>query len=161
TIWSDSVCAMACQNSSDKAFSGFARWYPARTPSGEGSMAASGIHVPLHYNFATDCVDRWAEDPNRIALHWVDAAGQREQRFTFAQLRDASRRVAGALQALGLERGDRVKIVLGREPAWWICVVGMMRAGIVWVPGTTLLAPKDYAYRVGAARIAGLIVDSA
>jgi len=124
-------------------------------------MASSGIRVPEHYNFAADCIDRWAEDPARLALHWVDAAGRRERNLSFAELRDASRRVAGALQRLGLRRGDRVKIVLGREPSWWICVVGMMRAGIVWVPGTTLLAPKDYAYRIGAARIAGAIADSA
>jgi acetyl-CoA synthetase/medium-chain acyl-CoA synthetase len=124
-------------------------------------MASSGIRVPEHYNFASECIDRWAEDPRRLALHWVDASGRRERKLTFAELRDASRRVAGALQALGLGRGDRVKIVLGREPEWWICVIGMMRAGIVWVPGTTLLAPKDYAYRVGAARIAGVIADSA
>jgi acetyl-CoA synthetase/medium-chain acyl-CoA synthetase len=124
-------------------------------------VAGSGIEVPDFYNFATDCIDRWAQDPGRLALHWVDERGERERKLTFAELRDASRRVAGALQALGLRRGERVKIVLGREPSWWICVVGMMRAGIVWVPGTTLLAPKDYAYRIEAARIAGVIVDSA
>ena len=54
-----------------------------------------------------------------------------------------------------------MKIVLGRVPEWWICVVGMMRAGIVWVPGTTLLAPKDYAFRIEQAGISGVIVDSA
>jgi acetyl-CoA synthetase/medium-chain acyl-CoA synthetase len=124
-------------------------------------MAAGPIQVPEHYNFATDCIDRWAEDPRRLALHWVSADGKSEKKLGFAELRDASRRVAGALQGLGLRRGDRVKIVLGREPSWWICVAGMIRAGIVWVPGTTLLAPKDYAYRIEAARIAGVIVDAA
>jgi acetyl-CoA synthetase/medium-chain acyl-CoA synthetase len=124
-------------------------------------MSTTPIRVPEFYNFATDCIDRWAEDPRRLALHWIDAAGRREQKLTFAELRDASRKVAGALAGLGLSRGERVKIVLGREPAWWVCVTGMMRAGIVWVPGTTLLAPKDYAYRIEAARIAAVIVDTA
>src|SRR5262245_11120942 len=125
----------ALQSGFCKAFSRCTRWYPGLAPSSEDGMADSGIRVPEHYNFATDCIDRWAEDPNRLALHWVDAAGQRELKLTFAELRDASRRVAGALQGLGLGRGDRVKIVLGRDPIWWICVVGMLRAGIVWVPG--------------------------
>jgi acetyl-CoA synthetase/medium-chain acyl-CoA synthetase len=119
------------------------------------------VSVPEHYNFAVDCIDRWARDPGRLALHWVDATGTRERKLSFAELSAASARVAGALQALGLAPGDRVKLVTGREPVWWICVLGMIRAGIIWVPGTTLLAPKDYGFRIGQAHISAAIVDPA
>ncbi len=41
--------------------------------------------IPARFNFAADVVDRYAEDPARLALIWCDASG-REERYTFAAL---------------------------------------------------------------------------
>ena len=117
--------------------------------------------VPEFYNFATDVIDRWAEDPEKLALVWVDAEARHERRITFAEVRDRSRQIAAALQSSGLKPGDRVAIVIGREPAWWFAMIGMIRAGIVAIPGTTLLTPKDFQYRIDTAGVQGVIVDSA
>ncbi|NQZ96203.1 MAG: AMP-binding protein [Myxococcales bacterium] len=121
----------------------------------------SALSVPEHYNFAADCIDHFAEDPKAIALHWVNLAGTEERILSFADVRDASRRFAAGLQAAGFVPGDRVKIVVGRDPAWWICALGMMRAGVVWIPGTTLLTPKDFDMRIGRAAAVGVITDAA
>gem|GEM_PF-4801986 len=40
--------------------------------------------VPSTFNFSADVIDRWAEDPDRLALITVDQAGL-EQRFTYAR----------------------------------------------------------------------------
>ncbi|MBI3736926.1 AMP-binding protein [Candidatus Sumerlaeota bacterium] len=119
------------------------------------------IEVPEFYNFAADVIDRWAEDPAKLAMLWVDARGENERRMTFAELRDKSRALAGALQHGGLHRGDRVAIVIGREPAWWIGMIALNRAGMVAVPGTTLLTPKDFKFRIEMAGIKGVIADDA
>ena len=122
--------------------------------------ALPSLEVPEHYNFAADCIDRIADEaPDRTALLWTDAAGERRREISFAELAGLSRRLAGALTDLGFAAGDRVKLVIGREPSWWICALAMMRAGIVWVPGTTLLTPKDYDMRLERAGISGVIAD--
>ncbi len=115
--------------------------------------------IPEFYNFASDAIDRWAADPSKLALYWIDAKGERERRITFAGVRDKSRQIAGALRKSGLQPGDRVAIVMGREPEWWFSMIGMIRAGIVAVPGTTLLTPKDFKYRIETANIRGVIAD--
>jgi acetyl-CoA synthetase/medium-chain acyl-CoA synthetase len=120
------------------------------------------LEVPEYTNFATDVIDRFAaECPDALALLWVDAAGEREERLSFAELAEESRRVAAGLQALGLRPGDRVKIVVGREPAWWVCMLAALRAGLVSIPGTTLLTPKDFDQRIARAGAVGVIADAA
>ena len=49
----------------------------------------------------------------RSALHWPDKAAvlYRGHALTYRQLEEQSNRLAHALQALGLQRGDRVAIV--------------------------------------------------
>lgn len=116
---------------------------------------------PEYFNFATDVVDRWAEDETKLALHWVDAQCREERKLTFAEIAARSRSLAGAMQEEGLKPGDRVGIVIGREPDWWIGMIALIRAGLVAVPGTTLLTPKDFKYRIEAARIDALMVDEA
>lgn len=124
-------------------------------------MTSAPLAVPDHYNFASDVIDRWAEDPDKLALLWVDAQAKNEQRLTFTEIRDKSTRLAGALQNAGMKPGDRVIIVIGREPAWWVCMIGLIRAGVVAVPGTTLLTPKDFKFRIEHGGITGVIVDDA
>ena len=93
-------------------------------------MADIDLTVPEHFNFVTDTLDPLAAAPDpHVALHWVDARGERERILTFADLAAESRRVAAGLQGLGFQAGDRVKIVVGRDPSWWIAIVAMMRAG--------------------------------
>ncbi|GAA5154307.1 long-chain fatty acid--CoA ligase [Amycolatopsis dongchuanensis] len=45
-----------------------------------------------------------------------------------------SREVAGALQASGIRRGDRVAVLSGNDPLALTCVFGISRAGAVWCP---------------------------
>ncbi|MFO0945216.1 MAG: AMP-binding protein [Planctomycetota bacterium] len=126
-------------------------------------MTAKEILGPLpeFFNFATDVVDRWAKDPQKLALHWVDQRGERERRLTFADVRDQSRSLAGELVARGLVPGDRVGIVIGREPAWWIGMIAILRAGMIAVPGTTQLTSRDLLYRIRQGSIRGFLADEA
>jgi len=117
--------------------------------------------MPEFFNFAADVVDAWADDEKKLALHWVDAQCREERKVTFAELRDASRAIAGAFQAAGHKPGERIAIVIGREPAWWFGMMGLLRAGLVAVPGTTLLTPKDFKFRIESAGIKGVIADPA
>ena len=116
--------------------------------------------APLHFNFATDVMDRWArERPEAPALWCVNAATWAEQKFTFRQLAQLSCQAANCLRASGVERGDRVLLMLPRVPQWWIAMLGLIRLGAVPVPATLLLTARDVAYRLGSARISAVITN--
>jgi acetyl-CoA synthetase/medium-chain acyl-CoA synthetase len=102
--------------------------------------------VPDRFNFGRDVVDRFAEDPLRPALLWRNADG-RERRLTFTEISRASNRVAHVFRALGIRPGDPVILMLPRVPEWQIVTVGALKAGVVLIPSSTLLRPKDIAYR--------------
>jgi acyl-coenzyme A synthetase/AMP-(fatty) acid ligase len=114
--------------------------------------------VPESYNFAFDVVDRWGEDPQKLAMLWVNEHGD-EKRLTFRDFTARSNQFANALQRLGVCKGDRILIMLPRVPEWWEAVLGMMKIGVISMPGTTLLTPKDVAYRIQSAEAVAVITD--
>lgn len=114
--------------------------------------------VPNHHNFAFDVVDRWGEDAQKLAMVWVNERGD-EKRLTFRDFAARSNQVGNALRTLGLRRGDRILSVLPRLPEWWEAVLGIMKIGAISMPGTTLLTPKDVAYRLQSAEAKAVITD--
>ena len=117
------------------------------------------LEVPERYNWAYEVFDRWGRDPSKVAMVWVGNDGASRE-VTFRQLGERSRRAANALVGLGVEPGDRVFIMLPRVVEWWEIVLGCIRARIVSVPGTSLLSPKDIAYRLNAAGVKMVVTDS-
>lgn len=114
---------------------------------------------PERFNFALDVIDRHAaERPDALALLWSDETG-RERRFTFSQLKQQSVHAAQFLLSLGMQRGDRVFILMPRVPEWWFVVLGCIRAGIVFMPGTPMLTPKDIRYRLAVSDAQGVITE--
>jgi medium-chain acyl-CoA synthetase len=114
--------------------------------------------VPEFYNFAGDVIDRWAEDPGKLAMLWVNDAGT-EIKKTFAELSRASRQVANVLVAGGVKRGDVVMLVLPRNIEWWESFTACIRMGAVVAPGTTQLTAKDLKYRATTSEAACIITN--
>jgi len=79
------------------------------------------LEVPERFNFARDVVDAWAaREPDRLALLAVDQAGANPRRFTFGDVARLSNRAANFLAAQGIERGDRIFVMLPRVPEWHV-----------------------------------------
>ena len=116
---------------------------------------------PERFNFARDVVDHWATvDPGKPALLWVDDSGAEERR-TFADVAEASSRVANLLRDAGVQPGDYVVMMLGRQLAWWEVFTASLRMGAVISPGTTQLSAQDIAYRVNASKATCVVTDTA
>jgi long-chain acyl-CoA synthetase len=77
---------------------------------------------------------------DRAALKLDDAV------MTYAQLDDASARVAGVLSERGLEAGDRVGIMLPNVPYFAVAYYGVLRAGGVVVPMNVLLKGREVSF---------------
>src|SRR6202030_2606062 len=57
-----------------------------------------------------------------------------EATFSFTAIERASARYGGALQALGLKKGDRVALILPTSEDFILCFLGAVRAGVIPVP---------------------------
>lgn len=116
------------------------------------------LDVPERYNWAYEVFDNWARDKSKIALVWVGSNGGSRE-VTFSQLGERSRRAANALIGLGCEPGDRVLVMLPSIVEWWEIVLGCVRGRIVSIPVTTMLTPKDIAYRINLTGVKIAITD--
>lgn len=126
----------------------------------EAERRSFALTAPDDFNWAYDVIDRWAADPQHLAMWWVGPQGE-ERKLTFANFHQRSNQVANALDQLGVQRGDRVFIMLPRVVEWWETILGVMKIGAVSMPGTTLLTPKDIVYRANLAETTVVITDAA
>ncbi|HJJ38603.1 MAG TPA: AMP-binding protein [Methanocorpusculum sp.] len=123
------------------------------------TYASFHIDVPKHYNFAFDVIDAWAKrDRNHLAMIWVNQAGD-EKKFTFWDLMIHSNEAANILMKFGIQKGDRVMLMLPRVPEWWILVLGILKLGAVYCPSPHMLTVKDIAYRMKVGNFKMVITD--
>jgi propionyl-CoA synthetase len=94
----------------------FGRWFPG------GEL-----------NISANCLDRHVESGrgDQPALIWDSPMTGRIERFTYRDLRDRTAKVAGALVAAGVERGDRVVIYMPMVPEAVITMLACARLGAI------------------------------
>jgi len=112
--------------------------------------------IPDPFNFTRDVVGRFAAEPARPALLWRSAAGA-EARLSFAEVNTGARRMARLLVDLGVAPGEPVIVMLPRIPAWQLAILGALEAAALVIPSSTILRPKDVAYRARHSRAAVIV----
>ncbi|MDM7941601.1 MAG: AMP-binding protein [Hydrogenophaga sp.] len=109
-----------------------------------------GWSVPEHFNMARLCMRRWAEDPDRAKQTAVIACAPtlQDQRHSYAELLDQANRLSNALAALGVQRGDRVAIVLPQRFETAVAYMAVLQMGAVGMPLSQLFGPEALEYRL-------------
>ena len=111
------------------------------------------ISIPENFNFAYDVVDEYAKtEPKREALVWCDDNDE-SHIFTFKDLSLASQRTANFLAEQGIQKGDRVMLILRRRYEFWFFLLALHRIGAIAIPATNMLAAEDLEYRFKAAEV--------
>ena len=101
--------------------------------------------TPEFFNFGAT-IDKFAEDPHRVAVLWEDSAGKRA-RLTFADIAQQSSRIANVLFGFGIRRGDPILLVLPRITLWQAAYIAALKIGALVIPCTSMLREKDLVYR--------------
>ncbi|MCW2679867.1 MAG: long-chain-fatty-acid--CoA ligase [Frankiales bacterium] len=96
----------------------------------------------MSLNIATMLRESANKDPDKPLCHINDLT------FTYAQVDEISGRVASALLATGLQRGDKVALQLPNLPQFLFTYFGLMKAGLVMVPLNPLLRAPEVKYHL-------------
>ena len=109
------------------------------------------LKIPEKFNFAYDVIDEYARlSPDKKAILWCNDKGE-ERTFTFKDISLLSNKVANLFKKYGLKKGDIIMTMLNRRWEYWVTIMACHKAGIVIIPATFLLTPKDIEYRVNGA----------
>jgi acetyl-CoA synthetase len=127
-----------------------------------------GWAVPEQFNMAEVCSRRWAAQPDayaRVAIvehAAADANGNAvaPRSYTYAQLQQAADALSHVLADLGVQRGDRVAIVLPQRFETAVAYVAVMQMGAVAMPLSLLFGPEALEYRLQDSEAVVAIVDS-
>lgn len=109
-----------------------------------------GWQVPTHFNIADVCMRRWAERPATATRTAVIACapGRPPRHHRYEELLEQANRLSNALAALGVQRGDRVAIVLPQRFETAVAYMAVLQLGAVGMPLSQLFGPDALEYRL-------------
>ena len=119
--------------------------------------------VPAQFNIAEVCCRRWAQagDADRRTAVLADGPGQQPRAHSYAELQQQANRLSHALAGLGVQRGDRVAIVLPQRFETAVAYMAVLQMGAVAMPLSTLFGPEALEFRLKDSATAVLICDDA
>jgi acetyl-CoA synthetase len=113
------------------------------------------------FNWALD----WFDDELARGEHGARPAlkilGEAVETYSFAELSQASSRLANGLRALGAKRGDRLMLMLDAVAPLWISMLAAMKLGLVTIPAPPQLAGADIDDRLARGRPRFIVADGA
>ena len=126
-------------------------------PLSVGRASVRGVDLPVFSAAPTNMRDFldffFASNADKEFLVYLD------ERFTFAQVHAASRKVAAVLQARGIAKGDRVAIAMRNYPDWITAYCGALMLGAVAVPLNAWWKGEELAYGIGHSGTRLVIAD--
>ena len=122
-----------------------------------------GWDVPHHFNMAQVCSQRWAlqaDATKKVAIHayYTGAAGRF---YTYSELQAQANRLSNVLTVLGVQRGDRVGIVMPQCFETAVAYIAVLQMGAVAMPLSMLFGPEALEYRLHDSEAVVAICDAA
>ena len=118
-------------------------------------MVARAASIPEQFNVAQYFVDRNLDEGRGDFA----AVFHREHRLTYRRIWELVNRAANALERGGVQRLDRVLLLLHDSPAFAAAFLGAIKLGAVPVPANTLLLPEDYEFMLRDSAARSLVVE--
>ncbi|SDR30294.1 acyl-CoA synthetase [Pseudovibrio sp. Tun.PSC04-5.I4] len=116
--------------------------------------------VPEYYNIGVDICDKWADvDPAREALIFAEEGGKTTS-YSFQNLKDLSNKLANLLSSHGVEKGDRVGILLPQAPETAYSHIAIHKLGGISIPLFTLFGEEALEYRLENSGAKALITNN-
>lgn len=117
------------------------------------STAGNSFRPPAARTFGSLLDEVATAHPRNLAVIHAD------QSLTYEELQSESRRVARALLALGVSRGDRVAALVGNRIEWVTLCLGAARIGAVFAPLNTWYQKAEIKWALGHLEAVAIIAE--
>jgi long-chain acyl-CoA synthetase len=133
---------------------------PVPRPRPDGQTPATNIGVDLSRVSCLGEALRVAIPAAQSRDAFIEADRRKEtSRFTFREVSEGALRVLGALQAGGVEKGDRVAMLASNQSRWPVSAIAALWAGAILVPLDYKLTGPEQAALLGHAAPKVLITE--
>ena len=108
------------------------------------TVGYTGERPPARFNMARYCIGRSARRfPDKIALTVVSDPASAPERWTYAEVDDAVRRVAAGIQGMGVAPRSRIMIRMENTSDYALMFFGAIAAGMVPLPSSAQLTARE------------------
>jgi acetyl-CoA synthetase len=113
--------------------------------------------VPARYNIAADVCDKHPRD--KLAMIWEDWRGN-ERQVSWGELQDLACKFANVLTERGIERGDRVAMLLPATPETAAAFLGTWKAGAILLSMSVLYGDEGIRHRIEDSQAKVLVTNA-
>jgi acetyl-CoA synthetase len=124
----------------------------------EQACAAHRWEVPAHYNIVSDVCDKHPRD--KPAMLWESFDGSQRE-LAWGELQDLANQAAHVLRAHGVERGDRVAVVLPPTPETAAVFFGVWKLGAILLSMSVLYGDDAIRHRLADSGATVVVTDDA
>src|SRR4051794_9163560 len=114
--------------------------------------------VPPSYNIAADCCDKHPRDKPAMVHERFDGA---VREVSWGELQDLSNQAANLLASQGVQRGDRVAVVLPPTPETAAIFFGTWKLGAILLSMSVLYGDEGIRHRLNDSQPRVLVTDAA
>ena len=114
--------------------------------------------IPEYYNIGVDICDKHADGTHRLALIYETDTGK-EEKYSFDDFKNYSNRLANTFISLGMNKGDRVGILLPQRPETAISHIATYKCGGIAIPLFTLFGTDALEYRLANSAARFVVTD--
>lgn len=98
-----------------------------------------------NFNIAYECIDRHPKEKEALRIKFDDG---RTEIYTFAEMSRMTSQFAHLLTRKGIEKGDRVAVILNPSLEFYVTLFGTLKRGAVVVPCFPAFGPEAIEYRL-------------
>lgn len=118
-------------------------------------MKREELIAPERYNVVSE-MEKYAKEIDRKALLWVDEHGMQKD-VTYDKLMKNANKIGNAFYEQGLEKGDRILVMIPRLIEAYQVYIAALKAGLVVIPSSEMLRTKDLQYRISHGEVRAVV----
>lgn len=118
-------------------------------------MKREELIAPSSYNLVEE-IEKYAKDETKLALIWQDEQGERRE-VTYRELIKGANKIGNAFMKSGLQKGDKLLIMMPRLIEAYMTYIAAIKAGFVVIPSSEMLRKKDIEYRIQHGEVKAIV----
>ncbi|MED1621509.1 acyl-CoA synthetase MbcS [Bacillus pseudomycoides] len=118
-------------------------------------MNREELLAPMSYNLVAE-IEKYTNEKEKLALIWQDDEGNRRE-VTYLELIQGANKIGNAFIKSGLQKGDKLLIMMPRLIEAYMTYIAAIKAGFVVIPSSEMLRKKDIEYRLRHGEVKAII----